>query len=109
LFLHPARDGFLDGDGADDARVTPFNERGAGGVRRDVVLKAERADLIGGATVGADDFRHGRYLKLLSRQRATRKTSSTIFVFAAYLVVRPLSCVVKPSLLSNVSYHDDIM
>jgi len=60
LFLHPARDGFLDGDGADDARVTPFNERGAGGVRRDVVLKTERADLIGGATVGANDFRHGR-------------------------------------------------
>ena len=54
--LHPAWDGFLNGDAADDAGVAPFDERGAGGVRCDVVLKAERADLIGGATVGADDI-----------------------------------------------------
>ena len=53
LLLHPARDGFLDGHAADDAGVAPFDERGAGGVRRDVVLKAQRTKLIGGATVGA--------------------------------------------------------
>ena len=54
LFLHPARHGFLDGHAANDARVAPFDERGAGGVRRDVVLKTQRAKLICGATVGAD-------------------------------------------------------
>ena len=47
LFLHPARHGFLDGHAADDAGVAPFDERGAGGVRRDVVLKAQRTQLVG--------------------------------------------------------------
>jgi hypothetical protein len=69
LFLHPARDGFLDGDAADDAGVAPFDERGAGGVRRDVVLKAQRAQLVGGAPVGADGFRHGQRIGKTSLNR----------------------------------------
>ena len=59
LLLHPARHGFLDGHAADDARVAPFDERGAGGVRRDVVLKAERPQLVGGAAIGARRGRNG--------------------------------------------------
>ena len=53
LFLHPARDVFLDGHAADDARVAPFDERRAGGVGRDVVLKADGAKLVGLPAVGA--------------------------------------------------------
>ena len=79
LFLHPARDGFLDGDAADDAGAAPFDERGAGGVRRDMVLETQWTKLVGGAPVGADGFRHGRHVKLQPRHRATRKTKRAIF------------------------------
>ena len=58
LILHPPRDGFLDGDAADDVRVAPLNERGAGGVRGDVVLKTERAELVGQPSISADMFCH---------------------------------------------------
>ena len=53
LLLHPARDAFLDGHAADDARVAPLDERRAGGVGRDAVLEAQRAQLVGRAAVGA--------------------------------------------------------
>jgi len=54
LFLHPARDAFLDGDAANHARIAPFDERGAGGVGGDAVLEAQRAQLSGRATIGAE-------------------------------------------------------
>ena len=53
LFLHPAWHGFLDGHAANDARVAPFDERRAGGIGRDVILKTQRTELIGSTTVGA--------------------------------------------------------
>jgi hypothetical protein len=58
LLLHPARHSFLNGHAANHARIAPFNERGAGGVGRNVILEAQRAKLVGGATVGAGQFSH---------------------------------------------------
>ena len=39
LLLHPARDVFLDRDGADDLRASATGEDGTGGVRRDAGLE----------------------------------------------------------------------
>jgi hypothetical protein len=53
LFFHPAGNRILDGDAAEHPGITPFDERGTEGVRCDVVLEPERADLIGLTTIGS--------------------------------------------------------
>src|SRR5207249_11069933 len=54
LFLHPSRDGLLHCDAADDARVAPFNQGRTGGVRGDLILKSDRAQLARAPAIGAD-------------------------------------------------------
>ena len=53
LFLKPARDRLLDGDTADDARLTALDQGRTGGVRGNLVVKFHRAKLAGQTTVGA--------------------------------------------------------
>ena len=71
LFFHPPRDRFLNSHGANQPGVTPFTEGRTGGVRRNMVLKAQRADLVGSATIGANSFWHTP--KSLGKTWANRK------------------------------------
>jgi len=63
LFLHPARDGFLNGDRADDPGVAPLDQGGTGRMRRDMILEAQGAQLATGAPIGANDVGHGDRLQ----------------------------------------------
>src|SRR4030095_12731244 len=60
LLLHPARDVVLDRHSTDNARVAPLNERRAGGVRSDVILKTDWAQLLWQAAGGAGGGGGGR-------------------------------------------------
>ena len=88
LLLHPARHGFLDRHAADHARVAPFDQRRAGGVRRDVVLETHGAQLsrpnghrrAGAEVTGADsgcaiNARDGRGACVTGQRRKSRAVS----------------------------------
>ena len=54
LFLHPPGHRFLDRDPANDAGIAPLDQGRAGGIRSDMILKAQRTQLAGLTAIGAD-------------------------------------------------------
>ncbi len=54
LLLHPSGNLGFDGGGADDTRGAERYEHRAGGMRSDIGLKSDGAELVGFAAVGAE-------------------------------------------------------